>query len=104
MAQPHEDYHVRPFPRQPKRGGKELLEALKELEALLAEELPDLDRVREVQAKIHHSAADMTDDRLVDRLRAISQGVDRYLASPSKPTALSTNAEILKIFVDLKHL
>lgn len=104
MEHPHENYHVRPFPQQPKRGGKELMEALQKLQGLLVEDVPNADQIREMQAHIHKTANTFNDDRLIDKLRMLSNGIDLFLGSPQKSVARDLEQQILKILVDLKHL
>ena len=104
MEYPHEDYHVRPFPNQPKRGGKDLINALRDLESMLGEEVPNLDRLRDIQAQIHASANVFNDDRLVDRLRMLSNAIDQYLASPQTAASNQIAEQVMRILVELKHL
>ncbi len=104
MEHPHDDYHVRPFPQQPKRGGKELIQALHDLEAMIGEEVPDLERLRDIQARIHASAGAYNDDRLVDRLRMLSNCIDQFLGSPQKAVGNNLAQQVLQLLIELKHL
>ena len=104
MDHPDEPYHIRPFPRQPHRGGKELLEELSDLEGLLSESLPDLERLRTIQARVHTTANTYTDDLLVDMIRQMSNDIDLYHQNPNKKILLSIVKQILKIRIQLKHL
>jgi len=104
MEHPHEDYHVRPYPQQPKRGGKELVQALRDLEEAIEAEVPDLERLRNIQARIHASSASFNDDKLVDRLRTLSSYIDQYLGSPQKSVGQKLAQQVLQILIELKHL
>lgn len=104
MEHPHDPYHVRPFPQQPKRGGKQLIEALADLETALGEKVPNLDKLREIQARIHNSASDINDDRLIDMLRIISEGIDKYKRKPGRAAFEKIVKQLMKVRVELKHL
>lgn len=104
MEHPHDPYHVRPFPQQPRRGGKALITALSDLESAMGEKVPNLDRLREIQARIHNCTADMNDDRLVDMLRMISIGIDKYQQKPGRAAFEKVVKQILKVRIELKHL
>lgn len=104
MEHPKDPYHVRPFPKQPSRGGKELISALGELEKALAGEIPDFEVLRTVQEKIHEAVNKWNDDRLVDMVRTISLKLDTYKEHPDKELLQKILVQILKIRVELKHL
>lgn len=104
MEHPKDPYHVRPFPQNPKRGGKELINALGELEKALAGEIPDFEVLRTVQEKIHEAVNKWNDDRLVDMVRTISLKLDTYKEHPDKELLQKILVQILKIRVELKHL
>jgi len=104
MEHPHDPYHVRPFPQQPKRGGKELATALTDLESALAEKVPNFDKLREIQARIHSCSANMNDDRLVDMLRLISEEIDQYEKQPGREAFEKIIKQLLKVRLELKHL
>lgn len=104
MEHPKDPYHVRPFPRQPHRGGKELKLALKDLESTLAETVPDLERLRAIQARIHEVANTYNDDRLIDMLRQISLDLDVYETKPERALLEKILKQILKVRIELKHL
>lgn len=104
MEHPHDPYHVRPFPQQPKRGGKALITALDDLEMAMGEKVPNHERLREIQARIHNCTANMNDDRLVDMLRQISQGIDNYEHKPGRASLEKVIKQLLKIRIELKHL
>lgn len=104
MEHPKDPYHVRPFPQQPHRGGKEIVIALGELETALAEEIPDFEVLSSVQAKIHEAANNWNDDRLVDMVRTVSRDLDVYKEHPDKELLQKILVQILKVRVELKHL
>jgi len=104
MEHPHDPYHVRPFPKQPQRGGKELVVALKDLEETLSETVPDLERLRIIQEQIHKTTNQFTDDRLVDLIRQISKGMDEYQKNPSLESMEKILQNVLKARFELKHL
>jgi len=104
MEHPRDPYHVRPFPQQPHRGGKTLNIALKDLEITLAEIVPDMERIRAIQARIHDSANLFNDDLIIDRIRRISNHLEKYRENPNKELMREILTEILKVRIDLKHL
>ena len=97
-------YHVRPDPQQPHRGGKELALALKDLEEALSDTIPNIDRLKAIQARIHHTANTFNDDRLVDMLRILSADIDSLREKPEKKALERILQQLLKIKVELKHL
>lgn len=98
------EYHVRPFPQQPHRGGKELEAALADLENVFSEDIPDLERVREIQAHMHETANHFNDDKLVDMIRQISIKIDEYQTRPAKTLVEEIVQSLLKVRVELKRL
>ena len=104
MEHPHDPYHVRPFPKQPHKWDKDLKTALKNLEEVLSSDLPDFERLRAIQARIHEKTQDCTDDRLVDMLRQISNGLDEFHAKPERAALEKILKQLLKLRVELKHL
>ncbi len=104
MEHPHDPYHVRPFPQQPKRGGKKLISALADLESALSEKVPNLEKLREIQARIHNCSSDINDDRLVNMLRHISEGIDKYEQKPGREAFEKIIKQLLKVRIELKHL
>lgn len=104
MEHPHDPYHVRPFPQQPHRGGKQLISALADLESALSEKVPNLEKLREVQARIHNCSSEINDDRLVDMLRQISNGIDKYEQKPGRAAFEKIITQLLKVRIELKHL
>ncbi|NGX37219.1 MAG: hypothetical protein K1000chlam2_00372 [Chlamydiae bacterium] len=104
MEHPHDPYHVRPFPQQPHRGGKELITAISDLEAALSESIPDFEKIRETQERIHTATNTSNDDRLVDMIRQLSHGVDAYMETPEHTILEKVLQQLLKIRVELKHL
>lgn len=104
MEHPHDPYHVRPFPQQPHRGGKELKTALLDLEAAFEEKIPDFERIRSIQERIHRTANRMNDDKLVDLLRQLSEHIDAYQESPDRKVLERLMHILLKVRVELKHL
>lgn len=104
MEHPHDPYHVRPFPQQPHRGGKQLLEELNELEKLLSDEIPDLEKLRILQERIHETANHFNDDRLIDMIRTISRDIDMVQEKLDKKILQNIITKILKIRIELKHL
>lgn len=104
MEHPHDPYHVRPYPQQPHRGGKELKQALLDLESAFGEKVPNLEKLREIQARIHKCSSDINDDRLVDMLRQISTGIDKYEQKPGRAAFEKVVKQVLKVRVELKHL
>ena len=104
MEHPHDDYHVRPYPQQPKRGGHELITALRDLESMIGSEVPDLDRLKEIQIHIHTASSFFNDDRFVDRLRMLSTLIDQFLGSPQRSSGQNLREMAIQIFSDLKHM
>jgi len=104
MEHPHDPYHVRPFPQQPHRGGKELIEALNDLENAFGEKVPNVAKLREIQARIHHCSQNINDDRLVDLLRQVSDGIDKFEQKPGRAAFEKIIKQVLKLRVELKHL
>lgn len=104
MEHPHDPYHVRPFPQQPHRGGKELMEALTDLESAFSEKVPNFEKFKEIQARIHKCSEHMNDDRLVDMLRLISEGIDKFEQDPGREALEKVIKQLLKVRVELKHL
>jgi len=104
MEHPHDPYHVRPFPDQPHRGGKELVTALADLETALGESVPDLERLRTIQARIHETANHFNDDRLVDMIRQITNTLEKFEEKPEKALLEKMLTLLLKVKVELKHL
>lgn len=104
MEHPHDPYHVRPFPQQPQRGGKELVLALTDLETLLSESVPDLEKLRLIQGRIHTTCNTFNDDRLIDMIRQMSNDLDLYKKAPSKEILQKIIHQLLKVRVELKHL
>lgn len=99
-----EPYHVRPFPRQPQRGTKELIEALKDLETACGAKVPDFEGIRAIQERIHKEANTYTDDKLIDMLRILSLNIDDFERQPGQKTLENVMKQILKVRVELKHL
>ncbi|NGX27166.1 MAG: hypothetical protein K940chlam6_01099 [Chlamydiae bacterium] len=104
MEHPKDPYHLRPFPQQPKRGGKELKTAIIELESALAESVPDFERLRAIKARIHTATNTFNDDRLVDMIRQISSNLEVYETKPEHEILEKILKQILKVRVELKHL
>ena len=104
MEHPHDDFHVRPFPQQPHRGGKELVSALADLEITLTEKLPDREKLKKITERIHDSVKKCNDDKLIDRLRQLLNAVDAYAGSHKQEDLASALTQLLKARVDLKHL
>ena len=104
MEHPKDPYHVRPFPQQPARSGKELIATLDELESALGEELPDLEKLRALQMRMHKACEHYNDDKLIDRLRQLSHALDAYAQTPEHKTLLTIMTHLLKARVDLKRL
>ena len=104
MEHPHDPYHVRPFPQQPKRGGKELVCALNDLETALTEPFPDLTLIQDIQSRIHRTANLYNDDRLVNLLLHISEDIDSYRKKPERVILEKILRELLKVKIELKHL
>ena len=104
MEHPHDPYHVRPFPQQPKRGGKELIAALDDLEIALSEEVPNTERFRMIQARLHKTTNEFNDERLIDLIRQISQNLEKYQERFEKNILEEMQKAILKVRVELKHL
>ena len=104
MEHPHDPYHVRPFPQQPNRGGKALVAALADLESTFGEDVPDLERLRAIQARMHEAVNTCNDDRLVNMIRLLSKGIDSYQEKPEKAALQLILQQLLKIRVELKHL
>jgi hypothetical protein len=97
-------FHVRPYPQQPHRGGKALIQTLNDLEKAIGDEVPDLPRMHEIQKKIHETANHINDDKLVDQLRMLSEAMDEYMEEPDRSFVEKIGSLLLKIRVDLKHL
>jgi|GEM_PF-2790890 len=104
MKHPEEPYHVRPFPQQPNRGGKELQSAIADLESALGESAPDFERLKAIQARIHEKVNTYNDDRLVDMIRQISKNLEAYEEKPERAILEKILQAILKVRVELKHL
>lgn len=104
MEHPHDPYHVRPFPQQPHRGGKELIQALHDLELAFGEKKPNLEKLREIQARIHNCSSNINDDRLIDMLRQISQGIDKYEQKPGRTAFEKIVKQVLMVRFELRHL
>ena len=104
MAQPKDPYHVRPFPQQPHRGGKELNTILDELEKALGSDLPNLELLGPLQERLHTTANHFNDDKLVNLLRTVSASIDAMRSHPSSETAKEIALNVLKVRVLLKHL
>lgn len=104
MEHPHDPYHVRPFPQQPHRGGKALTTALTELETALNESVPNLERLRAIQARIHETANHFNDDRLIDMIRQITNILEKFEKRPNKELLEKMLILLMKVKVELKHL
>jgi len=104
MAQPKDPFHVRPFPQQPHRGGKELQAILTELEELLGSDLPKLELLESLQVRLHETANHFNDDALVNLLRTVSTNIDTMRSHPAAKTAQELALNILKVRAQLKHL
>ena len=104
MEHPHDPYHVRPFPQQPHRGGKELIEAINDLESAFSDKKPNLEKLKEIQSRIHKCSNNINDDRLIDMLRMISEGIDKYKQKPGRAALQKIVLQLLKVRVELKHL
>ncbi|NGX38980.1 MAG: hypothetical protein KR126chlam1_00298 [Chlamydiae bacterium] len=104
MEHPHDPFHVRPFPQQPERGGKELNTALDDLENALSETIPNIELIREIQGRMHKAAGHFNDDQLIDRLRMLSKVLDSYEKSPSTELLKEIITHLLKARIDLKKL
>lgn len=104
MEKKHENYHVRPFPQQPKRGGKELIATLDQLEKAFGEKLPDLERLGLIQGKMHEALKETNDDKLVDMARQLSNWLDEYKHKPTRALAQRIIQQSLKVRIQLKHL
>lgn len=101
MAEP---YHVRPFPQQPRRGGKKLVMELDDIEAALAGKIPDFEKLGSAQARMHHTANSINDDKLVNHLAHLSEYVDKFREEPSQELMQKVLVQIMKIRIELKHL
>ncbi len=104
MEKKHENYHVRPFPQQPKRGGKELVATLDQLEVTLGSPMPNMEKLKTLQAKIHETAQNYNDDQLIDMLRQLSHGLDKYQQKPSRPALQKIVRQLLKVRIALKSM
>lgn len=104
MEHPKDPYHVRPFPQQPHHGNKDLQAALLELESTIGDTLPDLERLKMIQARIHTETNKCNDDKLVDMIRVLSEDLDLYFEKPKSSDLQKILKQILKVRVELKHL
>lgn len=104
MEHPHDPYHVRPFPKQPKRGGKAFKTALLEIETVLSSDLPDFEKLNLSQEHLHNTANTFNDDRLIDMTRQLSNLIDQYKEKPEKELRHQILQQILKLQISLKHL
>lgn len=104
MEHDHDNFHVRPFPQQPHRGGKMLAASLEELEEVFGEQSPNRERLKLLQAKIHESLQHANDDKLVDMVRELSNLLEKYYQRPSRSLAQRVVQQLLKVRIQLKHL
>ena len=105
MEHPHDPYHLRPFPQQPKRGGKEYMAVLEELESTLGgSEAPDLEKLQLLQERLHLSANLFNDDQLVDMTRTLSEMLENYRENKKPELLQQAVKQILKLRLSLKHL
>jgi hypothetical protein len=98
------EYHVRPFPQQPKKGSAKLIHSLYDLEKALAIFPPDIKKLEAIQASIHATTQLMNDDKLVDLLRQLSMSMDEYMKTSHEDLPQKIFSQILKIRIELKHL
>lgn len=104
MEHPHDNYHVRPFPQQPHRGGKLLVLALDEVEEVFGQKTQSRERLKMLQVKMHESLEHANDDKLVDMVRELSNLIELYQQKPTKPLAQKVIKQLLKVRIQLKHL
>ncbi len=104
MEKKHENYHIRPFPQQPKRGGKELVASLDQLEDAFGEKLPNIEKLGLIQSKMHEALQTTNDDKLVDMVRQLSNWLDQYRHKPTRALAQRIIQQSLKVRIQLKHL
>lgn len=104
MERKKDNYHVRPYPQQPKRFNQQLVATLDDLETTLVEKVPNLESIRDIQAKMHASLANSNDDQLVDQVRQLSTMIDQYQQKPTKAVLQKIVRQILKVRIALKHL
>jgi hypothetical protein len=104
MERKHENYHIRPFPQQPKRGGKLLVATLDELEDAFSVKRPDLEQLGLSQAKLHEALTTANDDALVDMVRQLSHFLDEYRQNPRPAFAQKVVEQLLKVRLQLKRL
>ena len=104
MEHPHDPYHVRPFPKQPKRGGALLKAVLDELEKALSEKATPPEELRIIQKRLHDTANNIDDDALVNKLRHISEEIDHFEKKPQRAIVDKILQELMQVRVDLKHL
>lgn len=100
----HPEYHVRPYPQQPRKGSVQLIHGLEDLEKAISTFPPNNKRLELAQATIHSASQQMNDDKLVDLLRLLSMGIDEYIQTGDENLPQKIFSQILKIRIALKHL
>lgn len=95
---------MRPYPRQPNRGSKKLIEALEELEVALKADKPNHAKLQEIRVKIYEDTRKCTDDLLIDLLRQMLDDLEKWEKEPWEGGTGKILGDLLKIKEDLKRL
>lgn len=98
------EYHVRPYPRQPHRGGKKLIKALEDLEAALQQDPIDHKKIQDIRIAMYEDTRNCTDDLLIDLLRQLLNDVEKWEKQPWDGGTGKIMGDLLKIKEDLKKL
>lgn len=98
------EYHVRPYPQQPNRGGAKLIKALEELEKELKASTPNHEKLQAIRIAIYEDTRKSNDDLLMDLLRTLLNDLEKWEKQPWEGGTGKIMGDLLKIKEDLKRL
>lgn len=96
------EYHVRPYPQQPKRDNAQLLSALSDLEKAVNEGKISAEQVKDFSTRLYEATKFFNDDLLVDQLRVLLSNVEHFQKKEAGSEKVAEG--LIKIRVYLKRL
>lgn len=96
------EYHVRPYPQQPKRDNAQLLSALSDLEKVVNTGKISPEQVKDFSKRLYEATKQFNDDLIVDQLRVLLADLEHFLKSNEGSEKIAKG--LIKIRVHLKRL
>lgn len=96
------EYHVRPYPQQPKRDNAQLLSALSDLEKVVNTGKISAEQVKDFSKRIYEATKSFNDDLIVDQLRMLLSNVEHFQKGESGSQKVAEG--LIKIRVYLKRM